>query len=138
MLKPLAISRDRMINLEDSWSVKVFLKVYGALKKWTIACLSTSMLIKYLIKLGSGLYNLSVRSISIIILIVVMANIFLYNILRSFEDVEIGFFGWMVRGILLFVGSVGIFCNSQFKDLKETSLFISWINRNKLSLLEEK
>ena len=127
-----------MINLEDSWSVKVFLKVYGALKKWTIACLSTSMLIKYLIKLGSGLYNLSVRSISIIILIVVMANIFLYNILRSFEDVEIGFFGWMVRVILLFVGSVGIFCKSQFKDLKETSLFISWINCNKLSLLEEK
>ncbi len=127
-----------MINLEDSWSVKVFLKVYGALKKWTIACFSTSILVRYLIKLGSGLYNLSVRSISIIILILVIANIFLYNILRSFEDVEIGFFGWMVRVILLFVGSVGIFCKSQFKDLKETSLFISWINCNKLSLLEEK
>lgn len=127
-----------MINLEDSWSAKVFLKVYGGLKKWIMACLSTSLLIKYLIKLGSGLYNLSVRSISIIMLMLVIANIFLYNILRSFEDVEIGLLGWIIRGILLFMGIVGIFCKSQLKDLRETSLFVSWINRSKLSLSEEK
>ena len=127
-----------MIILEDSLLYKLFLKSYEGFKKQIGSCLNTSFVVKYLIKMGNGLYYLSVRSISIIILILAISNILLYHMLKCFEGVEIGLLGWIIRGILLFVGFAGIFCKAQLKDLRETSLFVSWINRSKLSLSEEK
>lgn len=127
-----------MLNLKDSCLYRISSEIYDGLKGQIVNCLGTSFLVKYSTKLASGLYCLSARSIGVIILILVVSNIILYNILRCFEDVEIGLFGWIVRGILLFVGFAGIFCKARLKDLRETSLFVRWIDRIKLSLSEEK
>ncbi len=120
-----------MILLENSWLYRIFLKSYGGFNKQITSYLSTSFLAKCLIKLGNGLYSLSVRSISIIMLVLVISNIILYSMLRCFEDVEIGLSGWIIRGILLFVGFAGISCKAELKDLKESSLFLRLMNNNK-------
>lgn len=127
-----------MVNLEDSYLHKILLKSYVGFKKQIGSCLSTSFIAEYLIKLGSGLYYLSVKSISIVMLILVISNILLYYMLKCFEDMENGLLGWIIRGVLLFVGFAGIFCKAQLKDLRETSLFLRWIYHSKLSLSEEK
>jgi len=127
-----------MLSLKDSCLYGASLKIYGRLNEQIANCLSTSFLVKYLYKLVNGLYCLSARSIGIIILILVILNIIFYNILRCFEDVEIGLLGWVIRGVLLFVGFAGIFCKAGLKDLRETSLFVRWVDHIKLSLSEEK
>ena len=100
--------------------------------------LKTSIMVKYVIGFKNELYVSPVKTGSIIVLTAILSNIFFYALFRNAMRNEIGLLGWIIKGMLLFVGLVGLVCEIGLKNLISTSLFLKWIKHNKQSDLEEK
>ena len=124
--------------LNNSKSVKWLLKINNDWRKRIIECSKTSLTIKHATGFKSELYLLPVKTGGIIIVTAILTNVFLYALLKSSMQKEIGLLSWIIKGMLLLVGLAGLFCETGLKNLIGTSLFLKWINHNKQSGLEEK
>ncbi len=124
--------------LENSRFVKRLLKTYDDWRKRVTDYLNTSLTVKHVIGVKRELYVSPVRTGSVIVVIAILSNIFFYALFGNSMQKEIRLFGWIIRGMLLFVGLAGLFCEVSLKNLKSSSLFLKWINHNRQSDLEEK
>lgn len=82
----------------------------------------------------TGLYLSPAKIISIIVLTAITVNVVLAFILHK----QIGSYGWLMRGLFLFAGIAGLFCEAGLKNIKSSSLFLKWVNPDKQSCEEEK
>jgi hypothetical protein len=51
--------------------------------------------------------------------------------------VEDGFLPLIIKGVLLFTGVIGLFCQASLKDVINTSFFMKWIRLDKQSNWED-
>ena len=63
------------------------------------------------------LYLSTARTIGIIIVTAILVNVGLSIILHK----EIGLWGWLMRGLFLFAGVAGLFCQADWRTVKESS-----------------
>ena len=118
--------------------VKWVLKIYNDWRKRITEYFNTSLTLKYAIGLRKELNILPIKYGSIIVVTAILSNLFFYVLFKNSMQKEIGLLGWIIRGILLFVGLAGLFCEVSLKNLKNSSLFLKWINPDKQSGWEKK
>lgn len=108
--------------LENSRAVSLFIRlldVYETCKERTIHYSGTSIVAKLIKKI----YFFPVKTISIILVTVILINIFFSIIFNQ----GIGLLGWIVRVLFLFIGlGGGVFCNASWQDLKKDSFIINF------------
>ena len=124
--------------LENSRFVKRLLKMRNKYRKRVASVLETGSAGRRIVQFKNELYIFPVKVGSIIIVIAILFNVSFYVLFRNTMCKEMGLLGWIIEGILLSMGLVGIFCKAGLIDLMETSLFIKWINRCKQSESEDK
>jgi len=80
-------------------------------------CLQTSIVADILRRCKKEFHLLQMKKVGIVISIAVMANLFFSILLK----IEISLFGWLMRGLILFVGIAGIFCNADWLTISSNS-----------------
>lgn len=110
--------------LNNSKFIKRLLNVYNAGKDRIINYSKRSELRDLGKEFKDNFVAMPVKMGSIILIATILSNIFFSMLLNK----EIGLLGWIIRGFFLSVGLSGLFCNSKWKDMKETSLVIKLIN----------
>ena len=124
--------------LGNSRFVKCLLKLCNGWRKRIMEYLKTSFIAKFTVAFKNEFCIFPVKTGSIIVVTAILSNIFFYALFRNAIRNEIGLLGWIIKGMLLFVGLAGLFCEVDLKNLISTSLFLKWINHNRQSELEEK
>ena len=113
-----------IIVLNESKVVKWLINLY---KKWSykiIFYLKISRINYSVEQLKKKLHFLPVKTASIIIVTAILTNVIFSLLLRR----EISLLDWIIRGLLMFIGLAGLFCNSDYESIKETSWFMKYIN----------
>lgn len=59
---------------------------------------------------------------------IAILTIMINSILSFLLQKHITLWGWVIRGIFLFIGISGLFCNSGWQDLKKTSFILRRLN----------
>lgn len=124
--------------LENSRFVRWLLGRCGDWRKRIAAYSKKSFTAHCAAGLGNMAYALPVKAASIIVVTAISSNIVFYALLKNVIHIEIGLLGWIMRGMLLFVGLAGLFCEADLANLKSTSLFLHCINSYAQSHSEEK
>jgi hypothetical protein len=106
----------------------IYKKTKHRLKHYLEASL-TNKLVKLLRK-DFSLF--AVRNISIAVIAFVAADIF-FSIVILKKKIELQ--GWLIRGLLIYIGIGGLFCNANWQDVKENSFFYKYLlQKQKMSL----
>lgn len=112
--------------LDNSKIVRKLLNIYsGGINRIT-NCLKTSIFKNSITAIMQESYFSSPRIVGVILLSSVLANIFFSILLNK----ETGFWGWMVKLILLFLGIGSLYSDVDYKKVIETSFFIRYINNH--------
>ncbi|MFC1674322.1 hypothetical protein ACFL1K_00285 [Candidatus Omnitrophota bacterium] len=111
--------------MKNSKLVGCLLDVFMMCKDRVISYSRTSIAINLIKKI----YLSPVQTVSIILIIAILPNIF-YNILFN-ED--IGLWGWALRILLYIVGWGCLFCRAGWEDIKKTSLVLRFVDRQLLN-----
>ena len=112
--------KDNLVILKNSRFVKWLLRLYRTWENKVRIYLETSATVNLTKEAKKELYFLPVKTFGIIVVTAVPINIFIAIVLNK----EIGLLGWAIRGLLLFVGLGGLFCNATWEDIKRTNFFI--------------
>ena len=75
------------------------------------------------VEVKKELYFLPVKTGGMVVFTAVLTNM----LLSLFLHKEIGMFGWSMRGVLLVVGFLGMFCGVGWEELKKTGWIMKWI-----------
>lgn len=110
--------------LENSRFVKWLLRICRDWGRIITNYLKTSFTANCAAGLENKLYVSPVKTGSIIVVTALLSDI-VFNIIRK----EIGLLGWIIRGMLLFVGLAGLFCKIGLENLSSTSLVLKWAKR---------
>lgn len=108
-------------NLVIQWLIDLY-------KKWKfkiISYLNISTTYSFEEELKKEFNFFPIRTTSIVAVVAILTNT-IYSLL--FKK-EIGLFGWIMRGLLLFIGFSGLFCNVDWKNLKETSFVLRYMDK---------
>jgi hypothetical protein len=101
--------------------------------------INTSLVAKFTKKIKNDLFNFIVRDLSIIIVIALLSNQFLYSLFKNYLQNKIGLLNWITGSVLLILGLAGLFCEVSLKVIINTSSLIQWIKQhNRQCNLEEK
>lgn len=111
--------------LDQSIFIQWIINLYKKWRQKLIFYLKSSKIYSLEEQLRKEFYSLPVKTISIIVTVTVVTNIFFSIFLRK----EIGLLGWILRGLFLFIGLTGIFCNANWQGLKKTSLVLRYLER---------
>ncbi len=106
--------------LDNSWFLRSLLGFYKARKNSTMYYLSRSSLIKSGRDSVENLYFSPAKQISAAIIIAVLTNIILSFICQT----AISRWGWLLRGLFLVAGCIGLFCKVDWPTVKESSKFL--------------
>ena len=123
------ITETKQINslvLDNSLVVQYLTNFYKKWKDKITNYLKTSLTISWAKDTKEELYFLPVRMIGIIVVIAIVVNVFLSLALQK----QIGLWGWLMRGLFLFVGISGLFCTADWLAIEKSSIFLRKIRRN--------
>lgn len=109
--------------LDDSRAVLWLTKIYKIYKKNLIFYFRTSRFFELSEETKKEFYVSPVRNGSIIIFIAMLSNISFSIILNN----PISLCGWFLRGLFIFTGLAGIFCNTGWEEIKKTSFILNKI-----------
>ena len=112
--------------LDNSWSVQYLTNFYKRWKDKITNYLKTSLTVGLVKDTKEELYFLPVRMIGIIVVVAIVVNVFLSLILQK----QIGLWGWLLRGLFLFVAVSGLFCAATWSAVEKSSIFLRKIRRN--------
>jgi hypothetical protein len=111
--------------LDNSEFIRQLVILYGTYKEKASAYSKTSTA-AYLAKgAKKELYLLSVKGLSIIVVIAVLTN----SSFCIMANQETGLLGWLVRALLLFFGISGIFCNTGWRGVMDNSITLRLIKK---------
>lgn len=106
---------------ETSKATRIALNWMRNSKDALIAFSAPSTLVTSLRSLRYDFFSRSLKFGSITIITTVTVNVILSIILQK----QISLWGWVMRGLLLFIGINGLFCNVDWSTLKRNSIFLS-------------
>lgn len=112
--------------LENSKFVKYLLTFYKRGKYRMLNYLEESTVIKSIKKLRNGLYSMSLKTGSIIIITIILSNIFFSMLIKK----EIRLIGGVVRLLFLSIGFIGLFSDINWREIKKNSFIIRYINNS--------
>lgn len=107
-------------TLDNSRVVEHLFKFYNKWKDKIILCFKVSSTIDLAKDAKKDLYFFPVRIISIIVVTAITINVFLSIVLQK----QISLWGWLIRGLLLFVSISGIFCKADWLTIKRSSVLL--------------
>ena len=107
-------------TLDNSRVVEHLFKFYKKWKDKIILCFKVSSTIDLAKDAKKDLYFFPVRIISIIVVTAITINVFLSIVLQK----QISLWGWLIRGLLLFVSISGIFCKADWLTIKRSSVLL--------------
>lgn len=110
--------------LDNSKIVRKLLNIYKRRMYKTEYYFKTSIFKDLLMATIRAIYFLPLRIIGIILASSILTNIFFSILLNK----ETGFFGWMIKLALLFLGTGCLYSDAEYQSLKETSFFIRYVN----------
>jgi len=96
------------------------------LKRWknnVIRYLRTSLATIMVKDTRKDIYFSPVRIASIIVVTAITVNVFLYIVLQK----QIGLWGWLMRGLFLFLAVVGLFSKADWPTVKRSSVLLKKI-----------
>ena len=111
--------------LDNSLVVQYLTNFYKRFKDKITNYLKTSLTVGLVKDTKEELYFLPVRMIGIIVVIAIVVNIFLSLILQK----QIALWGWLMRGLFLFVAVSGLFCMADWLAIEKSSIFLRKIRR---------
>lgn len=110
--------------LDNSKVIRWLISLYKKYKMRIIIYLKTSEINRSIMELKNDLYFSPLKIVGVFLVTTTLTNIILSFMLKK----EILLFGWIVRGLLLCIGLIGLFSNANCEDLKKTSLFVNRLN----------
>lgn len=111
--------------LDNSRTVQYLIYFYKRWRDKAIYYLNTSKTVDLTKENKQNFYLLPVKTLSIIVIIAVVTNVTLSIILRR----DIGLWGWSMRGLVLFVGLGGLFCDADWSTLKNSSVIFKLVSK---------
>lgn len=116
---------NNLVIFDNSRFVRWSLDIY---KKWKYRLvnyprISTTM--DSIQEIKKGLYFFPIKTGSIIVVTVISVNILLSILLHK----EIRLLGWIMRGLVLFIGLNGLSSQANWEDIKKTGFFLKRINK---------
>ena len=117
------ITENEQISSEILDNSKLVQHLFNFYKKWKVKIIhllqfsSTADIAKDTKK---DLYSFPVRIISIIGITAITINVFLSLVLQK----QIGLWGWIMRGLLLFVAVSALICKAEWQTIKKNSVFL--------------
>lgn len=120
--------------LDNSKVVRWVLNTYNIWRDRLINWANSSVMINSAIEVKKELYFLPVKTGGMVVFMAVLTNMVLSLLMGK----EMGVFGWSMRGVLLFVGFWGMFCEVGWEELKKTSRVIRWIEKGSTSAPEQR
>lgn len=106
--------------LETSKATKIALNRMKNLKDKLIAFSDTSSSVTSTRSIKCDFFSKPLKVGGIIVITTIMTNLFLSIILQK----QITLWGWVMRGILLFIGISGLFCNAGWPTIRNYSLIL--------------
>ena len=108
------------VILDNSQVVQYMIDFYKKWKDKIVNYLGTSSTVGLAKDTKKELYFSPVMIISIIVVSAITVNVFLSIILQR----QIGLWGWLIRGLFLFTAVSGLFCQTDWSTVKESSVFL--------------
>jgi len=112
------------IILENSYVAKYTFSLYKKCKAKIINYLRMCLMVEALRDLKTELYFSPIKTISIFMVIATAVNVVLCFIFKR----PIGIWGYLMRGLFLFVGIPGIYCKADWSAVKANSIFFKKVN----------
>ena len=106
--------------LDNSRAARYLINFYKRWMNRIIRHSKTSSTVSLAKDTKEELYFLPVRMIGIIVVVAIVVNVFLSLVLQK----EIGLWGWLMRGLFLFAGVSGLFCQADWPAIKKSSIFL--------------
>jgi len=117
------IINEKQISLKILYSSRVvqyFMNFYKKWKNMITQFLKTSLMVGLAKDTKRQLIFSPVKIISMIVIIAFAVNVFLILVLQK----QIGLWGWLIRGLLLFVAISGLFSKADWPTVKRSSVFL--------------
>ncbi len=118
------MSEGRIINnpqaINNSNVVKRSILYYNKSVMPIAQCLRLSKIYIFSKSLNEDFNRATVKSLSIVFIIAVPVD----TVLSIALGREIGFWGWFVRGLFIFIGWAGLFCPVSWQEIQKTSCAI--------------
>ncbi len=108
---------------ENIKTVRCVWVIYRPLQEKLISYSRTSAAIDSAGRIKKELYSSPIKISSIIVVAAILTHIFFSLLLNK----EIALLGWVARGLFLFLGLGGLFCNADWQDLRKTSFLLGLI-----------
>lgn len=103
---------------DNSKLIKGLLSLYKkSWKKKMISYSRTSLVMNSVGGIKNKIHSLPIKTMSIILVPVILINILFFN-------QEISLSGWIARGLFLFMGLAGLFCEVDYETLKKGSFVL--------------
>ncbi len=112
--------------LDNSKTVQYLSDFYKRWRDKVIYCINASKAVSLAKRSEEEFYILPVKTIGIIVVVTVVTNVALSIILGR----EITLWGWLMRGLFLFVGAPGLFCKADWPIVKGNSIILRKIGAN--------
>lgn len=109
------------VILENSRVINYIHSSYEKYKSRLTEYLKTCLAEKALIDLKAKISSSPLRMISIFTISVIMVNLILNLILKK----PITAWGYLMRGLLIFIGTAGLFCEADWPTVKSNSIFFN-------------
>lgn len=114
------------VVLDNSLITQYLIGCYKSWRNRIINYLKIGLAIKLAEDTKERLILSPVKTISVIVVTAVLVNLFLSFILHH----KISQCGWLMRGLFLFVATLGLFCNADWSTVRESSIFLRKLSRN--------
>ena len=111
--------------LDNSRIIQYLINFYRRQRNKIIYSLNSSKTVGLTKKPKAKFISPSVKMVGVIISTAIIANLVSSIILEK----EINFWGYLIRGLFLFMGIVGLFCNLDWKILISNSVVFKLINK---------
>ena len=106
--------------LDNSRGVQYVFNLYKKGGNKVTRCLRTSSAIILTKKTKKDLYFSPVKITSVILITAIIINVVFSFVLQN----KIGIYGWLMRGLLLFLAVSGLFCKAGWPTVKSSSIFL--------------
>lgn len=114
------IKQPNSAALDNSRTAKYLINFYKREKDKMIHYLRTSAALTLAKDTKEDLFRFLGRTVGIITITAVVINIVLCIISQK----QIGLWGWLIRGLFLFAGVLGLFCRANWPIVKGSSIFL--------------
>lgn len=113
-------------GLNNSQTIQYLINIYIRCKNWIIQSFISSSTFNLAKNIKKQLPFSPLKRISIIIVAAITVNVILSITLQK----QIGLWGWLMRGLFLFVGVTGLFCKADWPAVKRSSIILRRLGIN--------